>query len=553
MAGGQLSLVAEGAQNIILTGNPTKTFWKSNYSQFTNFGKQHFRLDYEGNTTLRMNESSTFIFKVKRYADLLLDCYLSFDLPHIWSPILPPQEIVVNGQTTTTDWAPYHFKWIDNIGAQMIQSLSVQCGGQKIQEFSGQYLLAMVERDFKTDKKNSFNKMSGNIPELNDPANAGARTNAYPNAFYTTDLAGAEPSIRGRTLYIPLNAWFNLKTQMAFPLVALQNTELSIHITLRPLKELFKIRDVMDPVNDFPYIAPNFNQSYMQFHRFLQTPPDVEIGNDSYSDERTAWNTNMHLNCTYAFLDNDERKVFAENEQKYIFRQVRERKFYNVTGSRKVELDSIGLVANWMFYFQRSDANMRNEWSNRSNWPYNYLPSDLVLAPIQLDTEAAEIGPGINPDGDLTGMMTTNTYTPHNQKNILQTLGILLDGEYREDILPYGVFNYIEKYARTSGDAPDGLYCYNFCLDTSPFVLQPSGAMNMNRVNKIEFEFTTITPPQDQFAQTLNICDPDTSEIIGVNKSSWQLYDYNFDLTVMEERYNIVSFISGQAGLMFAT
>ena len=45
--------------------------------------------------------------------------------------------------------------------------------------------------------------MSGNVPELNDPANAGTRVNSYPNAFYTSNPAGAEPSIRGRTIYVP--------------------------------------------------------------------------------------------------------------------------------------------------------------------------------------------------------------------------------------------------------------------------------------------------------------------------------------------------------------
>ena len=66
-----------------------------------------------------------------------------------------------------------------------------------------------------------------------------------------------------------------------------------------------------------------------------------------------------------------------EQEQKYLFKQVRQQKFYNVTGTNKVQLDSLGMVSNYMFYFQRSYANLRNEWSNYSNWPYDYLPSDL--------------------------------------------------------------------------------------------------------------------------------------------------------------------------------
>ena len=76
--------------------------------------------------------------------------------------------------------------------------------------------------------------------------------------------------------------------------------------------------------------------------------------------------------------------------------------------------------------------------------------------------------------------MITGVYNPQNIKDILVALGILLDGQYRENTLPAGVFNFIEKYTRTAGNAPSGLYCYNFCLDTSPYVSQPSGAMNTN-------------------------------------------------------------------------
>ena len=354
MAGGLMNLVSQGQQNIILNGNPSKTFWKTTYAKYTNFGKQNFRIDYEGTPTLNLTSESTFNFKIKRYADLLMDCYLSFTLPNIWSPILPPHEVTnSDGSTTYTDWAPYEFKWIENIGAQMISKITITCGNQKLQEYSGQYLLASTQRDNTGSKLNLFNEMIGNVPELFDPANSGSYVNSYPNAFYTTSPAGAQPSINGRILYIPLTTWFGLKSQMAFPLVSLQYNELQISISIRPISELFRIRDVMDNTNNYPYVAPNFNQNYMQMYRFLQTPPDEEIGPLSYVDTRSIWNADINLNCTYCFLSNDEATLFAKNEQKYLIRQVYEKKFYNVTGQNRLQLDSLGMVASWLFYFRR--------------------------------------------------------------------------------------------------------------------------------------------------------------------------------------------------------
>lgn len=555
MPGGLMQLVSTGQQNVILNGNPSKTFWKTTYAKYTNFAMQKFRVDFEGSRTLRLTEESEYTFKIPRYGDLLMDCYLSVQLPNIWSPILPPQLVDNGGTTEYTDWAPYEFKWIDYIGALMISKIRIVCGNQKLQEFSGQYLLSMVQRDFSDSKKALFNEMIGNIPDLVDPANSGARVNSYPSAYYTDNPAGPQPSISGRTLYIPLNAWFNLKSQMAFPLVSLQYNELQIHVTFRPINQLFRIRDVFDYVNNFPYVAPNFNQYYMQMYRFLQPPPDIELGPNSYTDTRGLWNTDIHLNCTYCFLANEEQKVFAKNEQKYLIKQVFEDIFYNVTGPNKVQLHSIGLVSSWMWFFQRSDTNLRNEWSNYTNWPYNYVPSDVILAPTAGAFPiggGVTIGPGVNPDGTLTGLTINQNYTIENIKQILVGLGIQLDGQYRENIQPAGVFNYIEKYVRTSGNAPEGLYCYNFCLHTSPFDLQPSGAINMSRFQLIELEFTTIIPQVDPLAQVLTICDPESGDIIGINKPTWRIYDYNFNLTLFEERINVVTFVGGNCSVQFA-
>jgi hypothetical protein len=446
----------------------------------------------------------------------------------------------------------------------MINKITIACANYTIQEYSGGYLLSAVQRDFPDDKKQLFYEMIGHTPELNDPANSGTRVNSYPNAYYTTNPAGAEPSIRGRILYIPLNAWFGLKTQQAFPLVALQYNELTITITLRPIQELFQIRDVYDAVNNYPYIAPNFNVEYMQYYRFLQTPPDNILGSGSYVDKRVLWNTDIHLICTYAFLSNEEQKVFAKNNQKYLFKQVREQIFYNVTGPNKIKLDSLGMVSSFMFYFQRSDVNLRNEWSNYTNWPYNYLPYDIFQAPTygtyaivrtnpDGSTSTVSIGPGVNVNGLLTGWYITGDYNIENQKDILVNLGILLDGDYRENQQPVGVYNYLEKYTKTQGFAQNGLYIYNYCLNTSLTDLQPSGAINMSRFNNIELEFNTIIPPVNPLAQTMTICDPNTGNIVGINKPTWIIYQYNFNMIYYEERINFVEFLGGNVGLTYAT
>ena len=555
MPGGLLNLVATGNQNVILNGNPTKTFFKFVYAKYTNFGLQKFRLDYNGSRTLNVSEDSHFTFKIPRYGDLVLDTYLVFTLPHIWSPIYPPQP-ADDTNKSHTDWVPYEFKWIENIGTQIIKEVTITSGGLTLQRFSGNYLTTLAQRDLNNTQKDLLDEMSGNIPEIYDPENSGSNVNSYPNAYFDTSHANAEPSIRGRKLYIPISAWYSFSSKMAIPLIALQYNEININITLRPIKELFTIRDVEDIPNYYPRMQPNFTKSYQQPHRFLQPPPNAEL---DYQPGQliNTWNTDIHIMSTYAFLTEDENKVFAAKDQKYLIKDIREYTFNNVVGTEKVNIPSLGLVTSWMFFFRRSDASLRNEWTNYTNWAYKNMipqpPQDPFNNNFLIPTKKTSLGflPNKNPDGTPTGLIITGPYTAANQKLILQNLGILCDGKYRENLLDAGVYNYMEKYLAIGGKGTEGLYCYNFALKTSPYDLQPNGAMNMSKFKDIEFELTTFIPPKDPNAQALTICGED-GEIIAVNKPTWRIYDYTYDMHIIEESYNILTFTSGNCGLMFA-
>lgn len=558
MAGGLLNIISVGSSNIILTGNPTKTFFKVAYSKYTNFGLQKFRIDYEGQRTLQITNESTFTFKIKRYADLLLDTYIVLQLPDIWSPIYHPCEY------TNYLWTAYDFRWIRNLGSQIIKSVEINCGSQSIHKYSGSYLESMVDRDFTSDKKDLFNRMSGNTVNLNDPANSNGRSNTYPSAYYNSEhIAGEEPSIRGQSIYIPINTWFTLDSRCAFPLVSLQYNELTITVTLRPIFELFQIRDIRDIANSYPYIQPDFNIDQHRMFRFLQTPPAERIDATAYTNQIPTWNADIHLMSTYCFLSKEESQLFAAEDQVYLVKDVNEYNFLNINGSTKIKLaSSTGMVSNWMWFFQRNDVNMRNEWSNHTNWPYNSLPVNITIAPNEISdgvnagvygNAIIKYGPNIQNNLTNTGYFITGPFSLDNQKEILLTMGILLDGDYRENILTRGVYDYIEKYTRTPGSAKEGLYCYNFCLNTSPFDYQPSGAINLSRFKNIELEITTYVPQLDLQGSSVNIICNTTGELIGVSaKPAWKLYQYNFNMTLFEERYNILSFIGGNCGMLYA-
>ena len=94
---------------------------------------QKFRLDYDGLRNMHLHEDSHFEFKIKRYGDLLMDTSIVITLPHIWSPIYPPQSV-------SGEWVEYQYKWIENIGTEIIKEVSISVGGQVLQRFTGSYI-----------------------------------------------------------------------------------------------------------------------------------------------------------------------------------------------------------------------------------------------------------------------------------------------------------------------------------------------------------------------------------------------------------------------------
>jgi len=538
-----MNLTAQGNENIILNGNPKKTFFKATYNKFTNFGLQRFRLDFEGSRVLNFTTPTIMDFKIPRYAELLHDTYVSVTMPHIYSPL-----IYDGNEQIGRNLKPYEFRWIEELGSNMIREVEIYSGGVTLARYPGEYIACLKERDLSDSKKELFNKMTGNIVEMNDPGNANGNINVYPNSMFI-DESGVEPSIRSRKLYIPIEAFFCQNSKLSLPLVALQYSEISIRLTFRPTYELYTINNINDIQDDtcISYrIQPNPNEINNQLWRFLQPPQDVAASQQFYNTSRNDWNSDVHLISTYVFLDQDERRVFAQQTHNVLIKQVHTFDFLGQSGSKLLNSESRDLISSMMFRFRRSDAKFRNEWSNYTNWAYNNVVPQQINDELPL-LEGNEIP---NPNNfHITGSIGEYAY---NQKMILLDFAIVMGGVYRENLMDSGIYNYIEKYVRSVGNAKDGLYCYNYCLNSEKKHYQPSGAMNVNKFGSIDLEFNTIEPPINPEGAIVDfICDTSNNPI-GFRKNTASLNQYTYDLRVFEERYNVIIIKSGRIGLMMA-
>ena len=192
MGGGLMQLVAYGAQDIYLTGNPQITFFKVVYRRHTNFSMEAIEQTFNGSADFGRKVSCT----VSRNGDLMHRVYLEATLPD------------VTGQDSG-------FRWTNWVGHQLIKNVEVEIGGQRIDKHYGDWLHIWNELTQTAGHKEGYARMVGNVPKLTQPSTSKSAT----------------------TLYIPLEFWFCRNPGLALPLIALQYHEVKINLEFRSLDE----------------------------------------------------------------------------------------------------------------------------------------------------------------------------------------------------------------------------------------------------------------------------------------------------------------------------
>jgi hypothetical protein len=222
MGGGILNIIASGELNVILNGDPKKTFFKTTYAKHTTFELQRFQIESSFENSLSLFTDSLFKFTISNIGDLLMDTFFSFTLPDIYSPIYTiPLAHTTSGNgpyVPTPDISgliycqPYEFRWIENIGVQFIKKVTYLIDGRPIQEYSGHYLYCKSKRDLSSTKLELFNTMIGNTKDFNEPETFNNNNGNYPSVSWgglneSNYPNGLEPSIRGRRIFVPLYLW----------------------------------------------------------------------------------------------------------------------------------------------------------------------------------------------------------------------------------------------------------------------------------------------------------------------------------------------------------
>jgi hypothetical protein len=297
MAGGLMQLVAYGAQDVYLTGNPQITFWKVTYRRYTNFAIESIEQTFNGQADFGRRVQCT----ISRNGDLAYRTYLQVTLPEI-------NQLMGVGSFAAGVSSGVYARWLDFPGEQLIAQVEVEIGGQRIDRQYGDWMHIWNQLTMSSEQQRGYFKMIGNTTALTfitDPSFSDV--DGPCDSLAPRQVCAPRNALPETTLYIPLQFWFCTNPGLALPLIALQYHEVKINLDIRPIDEcLWAVTTLNCNTNPYGGAANQY---------VVGRPVPATI---AYNQSLVA----ASLYVDYVFLDTDERRRMAQNPHEYLISQL---------------------------------------------------------------------------------------------------------------------------------------------------------------------------------------------------------------------------------------
>ena len=311
-----MQLVAYGAQDVYLTGNPQITFWKVTYRRHTNFSLESIEQTFNGQADFGRRVTCT----ISRNGDLAYRTYLQVTLPEINQHMH-----VQSGHNPPTRKCPgVYARWLDCPGEQLISQVEVEIGGQRIDRQYGDWMHIWNQLTLSAEQERGYNKMIGNTTQLTYITDPGFDDIDGPcDSDAPRQVCAPRNALPETTLYVPLEFWYCRNPGLALPLIALQYHEVKINLDLRPIDECLWAVTSLGLCSDHDCANPG------------QPMPANRKVTTAYNQSLVA----ASLYVDYVFLDTDERRRMAQNPHEYLIEQLQ------FTGVRNTAVRSYGCAA----------------------------------------------------------------------------------------------------------------------------------------------------------------------------------------------------------------
>ena len=520
-----MQLVAYGAQDVYLTGNPQITFWKVTYRRHTNFAMESIEQTFNGQADFGRRVTCT----ISRNGDLAYRTYLQVTLPQI--------DQTLNG-------GGVYARWLDFPGEQLISQVEVEIGGQRIDRQYGDWMHIWNQLTLTSEQQKGYNKMVGNTTQLTfitDPTFAPVDGPCATNA--PRQVCAPRSALPETTLYVPLQFWYCRNPGLALPLIALQYHEIRINLDLRPIDEC------LWAMNSLASNSRKVTTAYQQ----------SIVAASLYVD--------------YVFLDTDERRRMAQNPHEYLIEQVQ------FTGDESVGSSSNKIKLNFnhpckeLVWVVQPDANVDYCSSLEDGTtlnsvlgaqPFNYTDAIDVLPnaihsfgsaaslqgthsfitstglfddPLAINATSGPVNSNfhnLDPDGTSLGssvsdagtfVLTETSLDLHCWgENPVVTAKLQLNGQDRFSEREGTYFDLVQPYQHHTRSPDTGINVYSFAL--RPEEHQPSGTCNFSRIDNATLQLVLSN-----------------ATVEGTNTAKVRVYATN---------YNVLRIMSGMGGLAYS-
>jgi hypothetical protein len=538
MGGGLMQLVAYGAQDVYLTGNPQITFWKVTYRRHTNFAMESIEQTFNGQADFGRRVTCT----ISRNGDLCYRIYLQVTLPEI------------NQSMKNTTGAVYA-RWLDFPGEQLISQVETEIGGQRIDRQYGDWMHIWNQLTLSKEQERGYFKMVGNTTQLTyitDPSFVDV-DGPCGGTSAPRQVCAPRNALPETTLYVPFQFWFCRNPGLALPLIALQYHEVKINLDLRPIDECLWAVSSLSETSGSVKVTQAYNQSLVAASLYVD----------------------------YVFLDTDERRRMAQNPHEYLIEQLQ------FTGDESVGSSSNKIKLNFnhpckeLVFVVQSDSNVDYcssldagglLYKTLGAQPFNYtdaidaLPNAIHSFGGKLSTSATTasfIGTsGLFNDAGADDVLATGFWTNASAaggqtgfdnnlaaisnsgvsdagtfvlaesaldmhcwgQNPVVTAKLQLNGQDRFTEREGTYFDLVQPYQHHTRAPDTGICVYSFAL--RPEEHQPSGSCNFSRIDNATLQLVLSN-----------------ATVQGTNTAKVRVYATN---------YNVLRVMSGMGGLAYS-
>ncbi len=430
MGGGLMQLVAYGAQDIYLTGNPQITFFKVVYRRHTNFSMEAIEQTFNGSADFGKRVTCT----VSRNGDLMHRVYLQVTVP------------AVTAADSTSS-----FRWVNWLGHVLIKNVEVEIGGQRIDKHYGDWMHIWNELTQTAGHKVGYANMVGNVPRLTQ---------------FTPD-GGSTPEV---DLYIPLEFWFCRNPGLSLPLIALQYHEVKINLEFRSASECYA---------GHPSETPSLEAASLYVdYIYLDT------------DERRRFAQVSHEYLIEQLqFTGDESVSSVSNKIKLNFNHPCKELVWVVQKDDHVDSSKMSNGKQWFNYTDAVDSTWKTgtpvDPFGGGLVNYNLQLSNLNDSTI--DTAGDSTLSFENSDGVTTGNYLAMSEVDNGFNPVLSAK-LQLNGHDRFSERLGRYFNLVQPYQHHTNVPATGINVYSFGL--KPEEHQPSGTCNMSRIDNATLQLT---------------------------------------------------------------